>query len=325
MALFKYYAGATVPDPFTDNVGTGQYRPNPSSAGTLGIFVPSDMQDVPYALNQEGYSKAIIYAGSESSYPPAHVIIKADSTSGSDQILSLIGSGYLDFYFDEPGNHDSLDYVNTMMPIIQSAGGRAWIGDCIDCLAGHTPHWGLLQNANYVLCDNYDYLCDISDTCLGEVTTSNSTALQNIYNYFKSQFGSKFVGAFICSNKTNWGYINTIFDWTIANVSTPRVFFYSDDSSQATNINYLTNIAWNDYHWVQQDIQEYAQQFVALSGVNWAPDGTNGYSTVGSANYPITQLAANGDGTYTDPTGAIVNVSQYWSAERTGSYTDVWE
>ncbi|MCL5035188.1 MAG: hypothetical protein M1395_08830 [Bacteroidetes bacterium] len=123
MALFKYYAGAIVPDPLTFNQTTGLYRPNLNSSGRLGIF----QQDIPYALNQEGYSKAIMDVGQVSAYPPGRTIIKADSTSGADQILSLIDNGYLDFYFDEPGNpppQDSLDYVNTMMPIIHTAGGR---------------------------------------------------------------------------------------------------------------------------------------------------------------------------------------------------------
>ncbi|MCL4519618.1 MAG: hypothetical protein M1587_10520 [Thaumarchaeota archaeon] len=323
MALFKYYAGATVPDPFTFNQTTGLYRPNPNSSGRLGIL----KQDIPYALNQQGYSKAIMDVGQVSGYPPQKTIIGASSTSGADQILSLIDNGYADFYFDEPGNtgHDSLDYVNTMMPIIHTAGGRVWIGDCIQCLDGHTPHWGLLQNADYILCDNYQDLCLYSDACLGEPTTSNSTALQNIYNYFKSQLGSKFVGAFVCSNKAIWGYLNTVYDWMNSNVQSPWVLFYSDDQNQDANIHHLADVAWSDYQWLQQDIRKYEQQYVAISGVNWAPDGTNGYSTVGSADYPITQLTANPDGTYTDPTGKIVTLSQFWDTQQTGSYTDVWQ
>jgi len=143
MALFKYYAGAIVADPLTFNQTTGLYRVNSSSTGRLGIL----KQDIPYALNQEEYSKAIMDVGQISGYPQQKTIIGASSTSGADQILGLIDNGYADFYFDEPGNpgHDSLDYVNTMLPIIHAAGGRVWIGDCIQCLDGHTPHWGFFR------------------------------------------------------------------------------------------------------------------------------------------------------------------------------------
>ena len=230
------------------------------------------------------------------------------------------------FYFDEPGNpgHDSIDVVNTLLPVIHGGGGYVWVGDCIECPI-HTPHWGLLQNVDYVLCDNYDSLCSISDLCLQEVTTSNSTAIQNIYNEFKRQLGQKFVGAFVCSDLTIWGYLNTVFNWLAANVGSPWVFFYSNSSSQDSNIDHLSNVAWSDYHWLLQKIREYQQQFVALAGVNWAPDGSNGYSTVGSADYPITQLTPNPDGTYTDPTGKIVTATQFWAAQQTGSYNDVWQ
>ncbi|MCL5035189.1 MAG: hypothetical protein M1395_08835 [Bacteroidetes bacterium] len=147
----------------------------------------------------------------------------------------------------------------------------------------------------------------------------------NIFNEFKKQLGQKFVGAFVCSDKTIWGYLNTVMDWARDNVVSPWVFFYSNNQNQDANIHHLADVAWSDYQWLQQDIRKYEQEYVAISGVNWAPDGTNGYSTVGSSNYPITQLTANGDGTYTDPTGKIVTISQFWDTQQTGSYTDVWQ
>ncbi len=321
MALFKYYAGAMVPDPFTFNQASGQYSANPTSAGRLGIMD----QDLAYALDQKGYSMAMMTAQYSGDFDPGKVIVQAGSLS--PQIVSdLMDLGVKNFYFDEPGNpnHDTIDAVNNLLPVIHGKNGYVWVGDCIECPT-HTPHWGLLQNVDYVLCDNYDALCSISDVCLQEVTTSNSTAIQNIYNEFKRQLGQKFVGAFVCSDLTIWGYLNTVFNCLAANVGSPWVFFYSNNSSQDSNIDHLSNVAWSDYHWLLQKIREYQQQFVALAGVNWAPDGSNGYSTVGSADYPITQLTPNPDGSYADPTGKIVTVAQFWAAQQTGSYTGVWQ
>ncbi len=77
MALFKYYAGATVPDPFTFNQASGQYSPNPSSSGRLGIMD----QDLAYALDQKGYSKAMMDAQYSGDFQPDEVVVQAGSLS----------------------------------------------------------------------------------------------------------------------------------------------------------------------------------------------------------------------------------------------------
>ena len=82
MALFKYYAGAMVPDPFTFNQASGQYSANPTSAGRLGIMD----QDLAYALDQKGYSMAMMTAQYSGDFDPGKVIVQAGSLS--PQIVS---------------------------------------------------------------------------------------------------------------------------------------------------------------------------------------------------------------------------------------------